>query len=483
MEEEYKKYLYIFDLLGKPPQLRIFNHEKYKSSLTSILSIILFAFSIVFTIYSLIDFFKYKNPNVIYSKNNDNLTNRTFLIKDTLLIFGLIENSKFSPVNKEDSYFEAELKVKHKNGENYDIPIAIEPCEYGKNLDIKYQDKLSSFSFPMNQFYCISDKDANLPLFYDPEFGESSLYIYSKRNNNSKYMPDDLMIIIINGNDIIEHNAKDNPISDKYFTSIYTSFSSYKFSLINYYFQFVKYESDNGLFFPSNYLINAKSFSYSEAIYTNYIEQIDNLQMGTIMIQISKVNFDYYKRSYPRLQSLLAEVMSVINLFFGVAKFITDIFLEKKMSKDITKVLLNKASIIKLKNESNYDNKETIKDIENFNFMVESKNKINKSNYIQKDLSINTNLKTEIANKKIMDNLNYFHIIRSYFCCQNEKSKLINFCNDLINNDLCIENLFARLYELERTVNLLLNKKSQSNKLDEIINYILNIENNISDKT
>ena len=38
------------------------------------------------------------------------------------------------------------------------------------------------------------------------------------------------MIIIINGNDIIEHNTKDNPISDNYFTSMYTSFSSYKFS-------------------------------------------------------------------------------------------------------------------------------------------------------------------------------------------------------------------------------------------------------------
>ena len=98
MEEGYKKYLYIFDLLGKPPQLRIFNHEKYKSSLTSILSIILFAFSIVFTIYSLIDFFKYKNPNVIYSKDNDKTTNRTILIKDTLLMFSLIDSS-FKTIN------------------------------------------------------------------------------------------------------------------------------------------------------------------------------------------------------------------------------------------------------------------------------------------------------------------------------------------------------------------------------------------------
>ena len=29
------------------------------------------------------------------------------------------------------------------------------------------------------------------------------------------------MILIINGNNIIDHNSKNNPISDNYFTSIY----------------------------------------------------------------------------------------------------------------------------------------------------------------------------------------------------------------------------------------------------------------------
>lgn len=233
-------------------------------------------------------------------------------------------------------------------------------------MDIKYKDKLSSsFSNSINNYYCISEKDGNLPLFYDLEFGESSLYVYARLTDKSKYTADDLMIIIINGNDIIEHNTKDNPISDNYFTSMYTSFSSYKFSLINYYFQFIKYESDNGLFFPSNHLYNAKSFSYSSTMMTNYIEQLDSLHMGTIMIEISKVNFDYYKRSYPRMQSLLAEVMSVISLVFGVFNFLTDILLNKKMSKDITKVLLYKADITKFKNEEKNNNQDLNKNQEN----------------------------------------------------------------------------------------------------------------------
>ena len=107
MKKVNKKYLYIFDLLASNPQLRIFNYDRYKSIITSILSIILIFFSITFIVLSLIDFFKHKNPNVIYSKNNDDLTNRTILIKDSLLIFGLIENNHFTAVQKEDSYLEA----------------------------------------------------------------------------------------------------------------------------------------------------------------------------------------------------------------------------------------------------------------------------------------------------------------------------------------------------------------------------------------
>ena len=116
MKETFKKYLYIFDLLSKPPQLRIFSNDRYKSTLTSILSIVLIIFSIAFTVGSLIDFFKYKNPNVVYSKNNDNLTNRTILIKDSLLILGLIEKKQFTAVKKEDSYLKQTLKLIIKMG-------------------------------------------------------------------------------------------------------------------------------------------------------------------------------------------------------------------------------------------------------------------------------------------------------------------------------------------------------------------------------
>ena len=47
---------------------------------------------------------------------------------------------------------------------------------------------------------------------------------------------------------------------------------------------------------------------------TNYIQAMDKTEIGTVFISFSEINFDYYKRVYPRIQSLLAEISRVINL-------------------------------------------------------------------------------------------------------------------------------------------------------------------------
>ena len=64
--------------------------------------------------------------------------------------------------------------------------------------------------------------------------------------------------------------------------------------------------------------------------------------MGRITFNINQSYFDNYKRSYQKLQSLLAEVMSVINLIFQIGRLIINFLIEKRMSKDIMISLINK---------------------------------------------------------------------------------------------------------------------------------------------
>ena len=313
-----KSILYFCDILGLEPKLKIFGNDSYKSTFDSILSMIVLFLGATFVVYSLIVYFNYVNPSIVYSKDNDISTNRNIKISETLLMFGLYENLRFSVLDKNNAFIEANYTVKLTNGTSYRERLLIENCEYGKNIDEKYQESLKNLN--INEYYCFNKTQGNLPLFYFPNVGKSSITLNIRLGENSTYTANDVIFYIVNGNDVIDHSSKSNPISNNYFSSTYTFFSSSKFNIINYFFQFIKYESDDGLLFPNSEIFNAKAFAQMSIMETNYIEQMDKNEIGTVFISFSEINFDSYKRVYPRIQSLLAEVTSVINILMVIGK-------------------------------------------------------------------------------------------------------------------------------------------------------------------
>ena len=61
--------------------------------------------------------------------------------------------------------------------------------------------------------------------------------------------------------------------------------------------------------------------SYNE--YYNIEKQLkenNRANIGNIDFSLNKSNYDNYKRTYQRLQSLLAEIMSVISLVFEIGR-------------------------------------------------------------------------------------------------------------------------------------------------------------------
>ena len=70
--------------------------------------------------------------------------------------------------------------------------------------------------------------------------------------------------------------------------------------------------------------------SYNE--YYNIEKQLkenNRANIGNIDFSLNKSNYDNYKRTYQRLQSLLAEIMSVISLVFEIGRQLSAIFCEK----------------------------------------------------------------------------------------------------------------------------------------------------------
>ena len=57
-----------------------------------------------------------------------------------------------------------------------------------------------------------------------------------------------------------------------------------------------------------------------------------------------------------------------------------------------------------------------------------------------------------------MKNLKIIYIIKSYFCCNGRKKKLINLCDNIVNKDICLETLLKRLYLMENKLNIMINE-------------------------
>ncbi len=75
---------------------------------------------------------------------------------------------------------------------------------------------------------------------------------------------------------------------------------------------------------------------------------------------------------------------------------------------------------------------------------------------------INQNIKIQYIKqkKKIKINnlinfkkIDYYYILKNYFCFNDKKNKLINICHNIINEDMCIERILKRFYYLENIYN------------------------------
>ena len=474
MVESITSLLNLFNLIGKNPHLFIFSKYRNKSILSSFISIIIILCSIAFSIYSILDYLKFKNPNITFSKGNDEETNRNFLKKDFLLMFQLIDTTSLKVLNNSIGYYLGEYIIYYNNGTNIYTRLDIETCEIGKNIDKKYENFVndkSNYGRKIGDFYCINSNFENISLFYDPKVGFSTITLYIIFQNNTIYTPEKIQSLITTENNIINNFDRNNPINNGYMFQITSAYSSMEHTRVNYNYQYLKYESDEGFLFPNSRTLYGMSFSditsYRNKQDTNNVTQrfgdIKNPIIGTIEFAINKSTFDSYKRNYQRLQSLLAEIMSVISLLFEIGRQISNFLGDKKMSLNIIEYLINKNAFQSKKNRRKII---VIKDKgkESSSIRKISSEILNKSNNLDNsvknnEIKLNPNNNNKILKSskindideknKILKDINYFHIIKSFLCFNDKNSQFIIFCNNIIKQDMSIERILERFYKME----------------------------------
>ena len=473
MIESLKSFIFLFDLIGKNPQLLIFNNYRYKAILSSLISVIIILISIAFSIYALLEYLKFKNPNIAYSKDNDGETNRNIFKRDFILMFQLIDTTTLITLDNSVGYYVAEYIITYNNGTRSYTPLDIETCEIGKNIDKKYQNFVndnSNYGKKVNEFKCISSKFENISLFYDPKIGFSVIRLYIIYKNNTIYTPEKIQSLLLTENNIINHFNRKDPINRGYMFQLTSAYSSLEYTQINYNFQYLKYESDEGFIFQDSRILYGMTFSditsyrnlQNKIDLTTNFEEVKDSMIGAIEFEINKSNFDNYKRNYQKLQSLLAEIMSVINLFFQVGRQIINIFGGKKISLSIIEYLVNKDTLHTKKNENK---KVFIKDKNNESSIRKIKSEIfdnsnNRDNSTKnkkiklignnnKILKINT-INNKSEKNKILKKINFLHILKSFLCFKDKKSQFVNFCYNIVSQDMSIERILERFYNLEK---------------------------------
>jgi hypothetical protein len=443
-------------------------------------------------------------------------------MNDTPLMFQAV-NDNSDKVSDSVAFFEADYTTILENGSFFGGLLTIEKCEFGKNINLKYQEFFSQknkFGRKIEDFYCFSNT-GNFSLFFIPDQGMNYINLHMLYKKNNEYTPEQLHTLIVSESDLILHDDKDNPISKYYIYQTISGYSSKEYIKAFYNFQFVKYETDDGYFYPNNKILNGMSFSdmtyyraYQYDEFYKNLEENNQVGIGTITFGVNRANFDHYKRSYQRIPSLLADVMSVISLLFEIGRQLSNIFCNKKMSTDLISYLLPKKKkdslirnsndiTLKLKNKGN--NNMSISERKNMEKeLIDNKGStidiLNKNNQIQLNNNLN-NIKRinirEITNKKdsknnnkikILNNINYYNIMMSYLFCKNKKTELINLCHNIINEDMCIERILKRMYDLENLYNYCSNEENskikliKNNRFKEIKKCINEINNELKDE-
>ena len=495
-------FIYNFDIIGPSPKLYIFNKETYKTVFSLILSMLIIISSFIYILYSVVDYIQNNRPNVVYSKSNDNNEERKINLKEVLLMFQILDYNTMKKVNESIAYFESFYAAIYDNAKVNFYPIEVKACKPGENLNVKYEnylkhkfDELAEVQVQedknIKDFYCINTQNIDLSLFYEPNVGYSYLDLNLILKNQSLYRPEDISIMFIYENNLINHDNKKSPISVGISSQILQTFSSEEFYITNFNFQYLKYETDDGLFFEDLKYLNGISFFDMTYLINNqekYNLENDLIKynlskFATFRFALNKSNYDFYRRSYKKIQTLLAEIMSIVSLLFEIGRQILSFLNEKKMSVDIIRTLFN----IEKKSRKYKFNNNRIKIVPekmNNSFKLSEKNSINIKTSISMDEEPEN--KTEVILKKI----NVFHIIKNFFCCNNPKDKLISLCHEIIQNDMCVETILERFYNLGRIYksitdiekyDLGLNKDSRFREINSII-YDIKLRKNESRK-
>ena len=479
------------DILSYSPKLRIFGNYNYKTTWSTIISILVLIFSFGFTLYSSLQYFNYENPHIYYFKNSIYNKTISFNLNEILLMFKIGDSFPNNKTSYEDIILKAFIYDFDFNSSlAYNShEIKLEKCELYKNINNKFKNIIKEYENTQKEklisdYYCFNKEDSEkFSLYYDKNYGYSylSLFLYNNLNNKLKISPESLRIYLIMENDYVNHENKKSPLIPKYIETFSSNFNNENIETTVFNLDYIEYDSDDGIFFEE--IKSHKGIRLNSETQEFFFGDFPNKNiLGRIKIKINRSTYDKYRRNYMKIQELLSEIESIINLFFIVGRLLANIIDRKKMNVDLSRVLMNQKTEINKGDFNLYENNISfnkifgnIDDLKNKNkfkknYSFDNPKQINleklNNQYVQ-NISDNKvkkiiknvilkNMDNNLSHELMMKKIHIYHILKSYLCCfKDKKTKLINLCNNIILDELNIDKILSRIFKLEKIYYLL----------------------------
>ena len=513
------KLFFKFDILSNPPSLRIFGNYNYKTTWSANISILVIALSAAFVSYSFHRFFKFRDPNLYYWKDSAYEKDLSTKLNETLLMFKIAGSYRKNEIFLKAYIYDFDYNTSY---EYMMYEVSLEKCELGNNIDLKFEKLIKQYKDKhlgksIHDFYCINRKDAEkYSLSYNKNDGYNYLSIFLYSKNDTYNSIDDLRLYLVMESDFVNHSSKYNPIDINYIETYSSYFDQKIIEITNFNLDYIEYDSNDGIFLDSiNSYHGIRLNGQNQELYIR--KEIDINTIGGVKIQINRNTFDKFNRIYSKLPYLLAEMESICYLMYIIGGILANIVSRKKMSFDLSRIIMNKKTEINKGDFDLYKRNPTFNEIfgdiedirnpknrfkgntnssEKYQYSMKtsfssrnieiSKNILNKNknnnNINSNNININSNnintkdnknkdvkklikesilknIDINLMNEIEMKKINVSTIIKSYcHCLKNKKTELINLCHDFILSELSIDRILIRLFKLEKIYDLLSDK-------------------------
>ncbi len=329
-----------FDFLSPEPTLYIHSSSRYTSIPGIISSIFLFLAFFIIILYFFIDFLIGSTLTLVYSKE-DVSEDFSFNLNNKLLAFTL--------QNLETGYVDPRVASlvpvlwRYNGTQSTVIDIPIEQCEFGKHISEDVYGEMFQ-SLDIHNFQCLNTEDIDFNLFFNKtEWSGSFIIIFfqtcvnTTENENFCYPQEDIDNMMKNGSYFfsylletvkIDHYNYTNPMSvSSYFQQVKMSYEE-RFD-INVYYSPIEYKTDKGWLFES--IKTENNFQFDPTLTTQTKTSLNQHYYYSNVFSKFQIGINYstkekYKRTYPKIQSVIANISGLVQVCFQIVQMIVYIF-------------------------------------------------------------------------------------------------------------------------------------------------------------